>query len=158
MFLDGLIKVALSETEARASDFERAVTVLDEALATAERTGYRAFEAELRARGEMLLRRDPTDSAEGEQVLQTALAIARQQGTRAFELRAALSLAKLLQSTGRPVEAHAVLAPALEGFSPTAEMPEIAGAQALLTALAETAEVKLEVTQRGGCKSPIARR
>ena len=30
-----------------------------------------------------------------------------------------LSLAKLYQSTGRPVDAHAILAPALEGFAPT---------------------------------------
>jgi hypothetical protein len=43
-----------------------------------------------------------------------------------------LSLAKLHQSTGRPAEAHAVLAPALEGFSPTPEMPQVADAEALL--------------------------
>ena len=40
-------------------------------------------------------------------------------------LRAALSLAKLYQSTGRDAEAHAVLAPALEGFSATPEMPRL---------------------------------
>jgi predicted ATPase len=149
LVFDGLIKIALSETEARAGDLERAIAALDEALATVERTGYRAFEAELRrARGEMLLRRDPADFAEAEQALQTAVAIARQQGTRAFELRAALSLAKLYQSTNRPVEAHAVLAPALEGFSPTPEMPEIAEAQSLLVALAETEEVKAPEAQR----------
>ncbi len=79
---------------------------------------------------------------------QTAIAVAKQQGTRSFELRAALSLAKLYQSTGRPADAHAVLAPALEGFSPTPEMPEIAEAQALLAALAETDEVKAEAAQR----------
>jgi hypothetical protein len=47
-------------------------------------------------------------------------------------LLASLLLARLYQSTGRPAEAHAVLAPALEGFAPTPEMPEIAEAQALL--------------------------
>jgi len=47
-----------------------------------------------------------------------------------------LSLAKLYQSTARPVEAHAVLGPALEGFAPTPEMPEIAEAQTLLERLA----------------------
>jgi hypothetical protein len=46
-----------------------------------------------------------------------------------------MSLAKLYQSTGRPLEAHAVLASALEGFSPTPEMPEMAEAQALLERL-----------------------
>jgi hypothetical protein len=50
-------------------------------------------------------------------------------------LRAALSLAKLYQSTSRPVEAHTVLVPALEGFSATPEMPEIAEAQALMATL-----------------------
>jgi hypothetical protein len=43
---------------------------------------------------------------------------------------------------GRPVEAHAILAPALEGFSPTPEMPQIAEAQALVAALAETDEAR----------------
>ena len=71
------------------------------------------------------------------------------QGARSFGLQAALKLAKLYQSTGRPVEAHDVLAPALEGFSPTPEMPEIAEAQALLAALAETDEVKSAASQRG---------
>jgi hypothetical protein len=46
-----------------------------------------------------------------------------------------LSLAKLYHSTDRPADAHAVLAPALDGFSPTPEFPEIEQAQARLTAL-----------------------
>ena len=61
---------------------------------------------------------------------------------------ASLSLAKLYQSTARPAEAHAVLAPALEGFAPTPEMPEIAEAQALLAKLAATDEVKSAEGQR----------
>ena len=133
LWFEGLLKVALAETEARAGDPDRAVAILDEALATCDRTGYRAFEAELhRARGDILLKRDPANPAPAEEALRTAIAVAKRQGTRSFELRAALSLAKLYQSTGRPVDAHAVLAPALEGFSPTPEMPEIAEAQALL--------------------------
>ena len=113
---DGLLKIALAETEARAGDPDRAVAILDEALATCNRLGYRAFEAELhRARGEMLLNRDPTNPAPAEEALLTAIAVAKHQGTRSFELRAALSLAKLYQSTDRPVEAHAILTPALEG-------------------------------------------
>jgi hypothetical protein len=46
------------------------------------------------------------------------------------------ALAKLYQSTGRPAEARTVLAPALKGFSPTPEMPEIAEAMALMHRLA----------------------
>ena len=149
LFFDGLLKIALAEGEARAGDSDRAIAILDEALATSDRTGHRAFEAELhRARGEILLKRDPANPAPAEDAFLTAIAVAKQQGTRSFELRAALSLAKLYQSTGRPAEAHAVLAPALEGFSPTPEMPEIAEAQTLLAALAETEEVKAAEAQR----------
>ena len=120
LYFDGLLKIALAEAEAQAGDPDRAIAILDEALATSDRTGFRAFEAELhRARGEILLKRDPANPAPAEEAFLTAIAVAKQQGTRSFELRAALSLAKLYQSTGRPVEAHAVLAPALEGFSPT---------------------------------------
>jgi hypothetical protein len=65
----------------------------------------------------------------------TAIAIARQQKGRSFELQAALSLAKLYQSTNRLREVYDVLATALEGFTPTPELPEIAEAKALLDAL-----------------------
>jgi predicted ATPase len=130
---DGLLKIALAEAEAGAGDVDRAVAILDEALATCDRTGYRAFEAELhRARGVILLKRDPANPAPAEEAFQTAIAVAKRQGTRSFELHAALALAKLFQSAGRPADAHAVVAPALKGFSPTPEMPEIAEAEALL--------------------------
>jgi predicted ATPase len=130
---DDIFKIALAGAEARAGDPELAVAILDDALATCERIGHRAFDAELhRVRGEMLLKHDPATPAPAEEALKTAIAVAKQQGTRSFELRAALSLARLCQSTARPIEAHTILAPALEGFSPTPEMPEIAEAQTLL--------------------------
>ena len=134
---DGLIKIALAEAEARAGDVDRAVAVIDEAVATCERTEYRAFEAELhRVRGEMLLLRDTSDPAPAEEALRSAIGVAKQQGTRSFELRATLALAKLYQATGRPADAHDVLAPALEGFPPSLEMPEIAEAMLLSARLA----------------------
>jgi predicted ATPase len=149
LWFDGLLKMTLAEAEAQCGDAGRAVAIFDEALATCDRTGCRAFEAELhRARGEMLLKYDPANPAPAEEAFLTAIAVAKQQGTRSFELRAATSLAKLYQSTDRPLEAHDVLAPALEGFAPTPEMPEIAEAQALLAALVETEEVKVAEAQR----------
>jgi predicted ATPase len=149
LIFDGFFKIVLAEAEARAGDVDRAVSVLDEGLATCERTGHRSFEAELhRVRGEMLLNRDPASLAPAEEAFRTAVAVAKRQSTRSFELRAALSLAKLYQSTARLTDAYAVLAPALESFAPTPEMPEIAEAQALLAALAETDGVKAATTQR----------
>jgi predicted ATPase len=141
LFFDGLLKVALAEAEAAAGDPGHAVAILDEALATVEATGYRAFEAELnRVRGELLLRCEAPDIAAAEQALQTAVAVSRLQKTQSFELRAALSLAKLYQSTSRPNEGHGLLATALKGFTPTLEMPEIAEAQVLLERLARGGE------------------
>jgi tetratricopeptide (TPR) repeat protein len=138
LMFDGVLKVALAEAEARAGDPARAVAILDEAIETCERTSYRAFHADLhRARGEILLKRDPANPAPATQEFQAAIDIARQQGARSYVPLASLSLAKLYQSTARPAEAHAVLAPALEGFLPTPEMPEIAEAQALLERLAQ---------------------
>jgi sugar/nucleoside kinase (ribokinase family) len=86
-------------------------------------------------RGEILLNHDPANTVPAEDAFLTAIAVAQQQKARSFELRAALSLAKLYHSTDQPAYAHAVLASAINGFSPTPEFPEIAEAQTLLSAL-----------------------
>ena len=86
--------------------------------------------------------------APAEEAFLAAIAVAQRQKARSFELRAALSLAKHYRAAARPADAHAVLTPALEGFAPTPEMPEIAEAQALLATLAETEEVKAAEAQR----------
>ena len=75
---DGLYKIALAEAETRAGDRVRAIAILDEALATADRLGYRAFEAELnRTRGEIMLECDPANPAPAEEAFQTAIAVAK---------------------------------------------------------------------------------
>jgi predicted ATPase len=131
-FLQGL----LAELGAEGQDQATALSRIEEALAFANRSGEHWTDSFLhRIRGEILLKRDPASTAPAEQALLTAIAIAQQQKAKSFELRAALSLAKLYQSTGRPADAHAALAPALEGFSPTPEFPEIEEAQTLLAAL-----------------------
>jgi predicted ATPase len=104
----------------------------------AQQSGEQYTDAHLhRLRGDILLKHDPAKPALAEEAFKAAVAVAKQQGSRSFGLRAALSLAKLYQSTARPDEANAVLASALRGFSPTPEMPEIAEAQALLEGLAQ---------------------
>ena len=88
LVIDGLIKIALAEAEARAGDVDRALAILDEALATCERIGHRAFDAELhRVRGEMLLRHEPTNPAPAEAAFGRAIEIAGGQGTRSFSAR-----------------------------------------------------------------------
>ena len=135
----------LAELEAAAGDHERALALIDEGLAMADEGGQQVWDAFLhRLRGEILLNRHPTKSAAAEEAYQTAIIIAKRQGARSYEVFASLSLARLYQSTGRPAEAHEALAPALEGFAPTPEMPEIAEAEAILAAVAVGAHVRPE--------------
>jgi hypothetical protein len=82
-----------------------------------------------RIRGDIFGAREP---AAAEAAYRESIRIASEQKARSLTLLAAHALAKLYQSTGRAADAKAVLAPALEGFSSTPEMPEIAEAQALL--------------------------
>jgi predicted ATPase len=131
-FFQGL----LAELEAEDQDQGAALTRIEEALAFPNRTGEHWTDSFLHhIRGEILLKRDSANTAPAAESFLTAIAIAKQQKAKSFELRAALSLAKRYQSTGRPAEAQAVLAPALDGFSPTPEFSEIAEAQALLATL-----------------------
>jgi predicted ATPase len=132
-----LFQGLLAELDAEGEGAEGALRGIDDALALANETGERWTDVLLhRLRGDILLKREFTDPIPAEEAYRAAIAIAQAQKARSFELQAALSLAKLYHSTNRAAEAHAVLAPALEGFSPTPEMPEIAEAQALRAALA----------------------
>jgi predicted ATPase len=125
----------LAEIDSEGEDAEAALAEIDEALALAGETGEHWFDAALhRIRGEILLKQNPADPAPAEAAFLAAIAVAQQQKARSFELRAALSLAKLYQSTGRPIDANEALGPALEGFSPTPEFPQIAEAMRLVAA------------------------
>jgi predicted ATPase len=135
-FPDPVYRARLAEGSADASRIEEGLAIIDQAIGQSEQSRMRWFDAEShRIRGEILLKRDPANTAPAEEAFLTAIAIAQQQKARSFELRAALALAKLYQSSGRAAGAPAVLAPALEGFSPTPEFPEIAEAQTLLASL-----------------------
>jgi predicted ATPase len=117
-------------------DLDGALTTIDQGLAMAEETGEHYTDPYLyRLRGEFLALRCPADPTPADEAFQTAITIAKGQGARGYALLASLALAKLYQSTGRPNDARATLAPTLEGFSPTPEMPEISQAQALLSRL-----------------------
>ena len=132
----------LAQLEAEALGADSALARLDEAISLTGRGEQRFCLGFLhRLRGEFLLKRDPRNPTPAEEAYRTAIAIAKDQRARSYELLASLALAKLYQSTDRLAEAQAVLAPALEGFAPTPEMPEIAEAQTLLGAIEAGAHV-----------------
>jgi predicted ATPase len=114
---------------------------IEAAHKSARDTGQRVFDAFLeRVRGGALLAADRANALAAEAAFLSAIETSRRQGARSLGLQAALALANLYQSSARPADAHEVLAPALEGFTPTPEMPEIAEAQAWLESLATGGE------------------
>ena len=110
-----------------------ALATLEEALDGFDRTGQRWFNAEIyRMRGEILLKLNPADPALAADAFLTAIGVAQAQKAHSFGLRAALALARLYRSIGRHADAQAAIGPALEGFAPTPEFPEIAAALAFV--------------------------
>jgi predicted ATPase len=93
----------LAEALGHAGKTRNALDAVTEALATAQRTGERWYEAELhRLKAELSARHGRGGKAEVEESLQRALAISREQQAGALELRAALGLARLRLAQGRP--------------------------------------------------------
>ena len=88
-----------------AERFSDALRAIDDGLSIAKNTGERAVEPELwRLRGDALIGSGASNDAE--EAFNRAIAVARQQSARSWELRARLSLARVLESSGRRDEAR----------------------------------------------------
>ena len=117
-----------------AGQIEEGLTLLDDALEIAERTGERSLEAELnRHKGQLLLRQGHTEAAEV--LYLKALGIAAEQGAKLWELRAAMNLARLRRDQGRGAEARDLLAPVYDWFTEGFDTPDLKEAKALLSEL-----------------------
>ena len=81
--------------------------------------------------------RDPPRRAEGEQFFREALEIARARGAKWWELRATMSLARLLRDTDRRDEARAMLAEIYDWFTEGFDTVGLKDARALLDELHE---------------------
>jgi|HubBroStandDraft_6_1064221.scaffolds.fasta_scaffold42180_2 class 3 adenylate cyclase/predicted ATPase len=117
-----------------AGQIEEGLTLLDDALEIAERTGERSLEAELnRHKGQLLLRQGHTEAAEV--LYRKALGIAAEQGAKLWELRAAMSLARLRRDQGRGAEARDLLAPVYAWFTEGFDTPDLKDAKVMLDEL-----------------------
>ena len=125
------MQVAVADAEA--GQLETGLEILKELIAWAEQTGQHWLDAELhRARGELLLRREPPNVSSAEDAFNRALEIARSQQTKTFELRGAIGLARLCVTNSRAGAASRVLAPVLADFDRGQDLPEIEEAETLL--------------------------
>jgi predicted ATPase/class 3 adenylate cyclase len=113
---------------------EEARRVFDEGLATAADTGERFWLAELnRLEGELELAGvDKHALARAERAFRRALDIATVQGSRSLQLRAAMSLGRLISASGQREEAHQILSTALAGFTEGFDTPNLRDARMLL--------------------------
>jgi predicted ATPase len=110
---------------------------LKEALAAVEEDEARAKEAEMhRLKGELLLKQNDANAAEAQRSFETGIEIARRQSARSLELRATMSLARLLAKLGRRDEARPMLAEIFNWFTEGFDTADLIDAKALLDELA----------------------
>ena len=92
--------VMLAQGYARLNQVDEALALVENALGRVAATGERIDEAEmLRLKGEILLMRDGSAIEEAESCFRAAIELARVQEARWWELRATMSLARLLRGT-----------------------------------------------------------
>ena len=126
-------RTLLAHAEMAAGHEAQAVLEIEAAIAIAQAGETHCDDSPShRIRGEILLRSDPPNPSEAEKAFGDACRIAEEQGARGFRLLAALPLAELHRSSGRDAEARTILTSALEGFTPTPHMPEVAAALKVL--------------------------
>jgi predicted ATPase len=113
--------------------FEDAWRCIDEVMTAVETTKERWYEAEInRIAGEITLKSPEPDATKAESYFDGALRVARQQRAKSWELRAAMSLARLWRSQGKPQQARELLAPVYGWFTEGFDTLDLKEAKALL--------------------------
>jgi predicted ATPase/class 3 adenylate cyclase len=129
------IDVLFCEVLLATEQLEIALDVLTRCVATVNRTCERLFEAELhRLRGCAVLRIGEPDAAmTAQRHFEQALQIAQQQKARSLELRAAISLARLLRDQESENKARELLTPIYSWFKEGLDTHDLKQAHGLLS-------------------------
>jgi class 3 adenylate cyclase/predicted ATPase len=126
----------LAYAHAQLGQPDEAWRYIDEAMATAETTKEKWYEAEIhRTAGEIALISPEPDATKAEAHFERALAVARSQQAKSWELRAAMSMTKLWRDQGKRNEARDLLAPIYGWFSEGFDTLDLKEAKALLDEL-----------------------
>jgi tetratricopeptide (TPR) repeat protein len=132
-YLSGTLR-ALADAQAKAGQPREGLATLAEALVFVEETDQRHSEAELyRLRAELLLMLG--DETEAERSLHKAIEVARRQQGKSWELRATVTLCRLLQKQGKQAEARQLLSEIYGWFTEGFDTPDLKEAKALLDEL-----------------------
>jgi predicted ATPase len=123
----------LVEAHLRRGDVESGLAQIEESLARVQNIGDHHWRPELlRLRGELLSLVPSSDREAAEKAFQEALACAREQKCRLLELRAALSLGRLLAIRGEPQRAQGLLAPIYAEYTEGFDTADLKDAKAFL--------------------------
>jgi tetratricopeptide (TPR) repeat protein len=126
----------LAEAHQAVGDFDQASAALEQGAAIAAMTAQPLWDPEFhRLKGELLLQQRADALVEAETLFRQALASAAAVGAQPLALRAATSLARLLQRRGQPASAIAALESVRRAFVEGHETPDLVEADALLEAL-----------------------
>jgi predicted ATPase len=126
----------LARAHADLGQFDEARRCIVEAMKAIETTKERWFEAEVhRIAGEIALKYPQPNSTKAELCFERALGIARQQQAKSWELRASMSLARLLHDQGKVQQARGLLAPVYGWFTEGFDTRDLKEAKAFLEEL-----------------------
>jgi predicted ATPase len=126
----------LAEIHLRSQRVAEGLAAIQQAQELATTQGERCWQAELfRLKGELLLVQSDQSISTAEQCFSQALAIAQDQQAKMLELRAAMSMAKLLRNQGKPGSARGILTSVHSRFSKQGVNSDVIEAQKLLEQL-----------------------
>jgi predicted ATPase len=121
-----------------AGRLDEALIAITESLAAAHEQEELYYEAEThRLRGELLLKQDDSNAAEARKCFERAIEIARSQSGKSLELRATMSLARLLDKQGHRIEARTMLVDIYNWFTEGFDTADLKDAKALLDELTD---------------------
>jgi predicted ATPase len=124
----------LAAAYGKAGRTDDALALVAQALALVESRAERVWEAGIyRVKGELLL--ESRRSSEAETCFRHAIDIARRQSAKSLELRAVMSLSRLLRKQGKKKEARQVLAEIYGWFTEGFDTADLKDAKALLQEL-----------------------
>jgi predicted ATPase/class 3 adenylate cyclase len=126
----------LAEAYRKVGQAADGLNVATDALARAQQTAFRHYDAELyRIKGELLFLVRGQDEGLAENCFQQAIDVARRQAAKSLELRAAMSLSRLWQRQGKTAGARQMLAEIYGWFTEGFDTADLKAAKTLLEEL-----------------------
>jgi predicted ATPase len=133
-----LVNLARAFADPAICQLDEALRSINDAMTTSEASGEKWCEPEVyRVAGEVTLRLPQPDAAKAEVYFQRALVVARKEQAKSWELRAAISMARLLRDQGKREEARELLAPVYGWFTEGFDTLDLKDGKALLDELSQ---------------------